>query len=220
MDIEFQGFGKIPRLSRECIISEKIDGTNAQVLIELFDPSKHLNPLGVEYYLEPTPVTDYGTISESVVVTPMAIYAGSKSRIITPDHDNHGFARWVKEHTAELVQLGPGRHFGEWWGQGIQRAYGLKEKRFSLFNTSRWGWIGKDENQRPECCHVVPVLWTGLMDSHTIEQQLWLLAASGSHAAPGYMNPEGVVIFHTALNGYFKKTIKDDEVPKGKGENL
>lgn len=27
--MEFQGFQKIPRLSRECIITEKIDGTNA-----------------------------------------------------------------------------------------------------------------------------------------------------------------------------------------------
>lgn len=28
--MEFQGFPKMPRLSREVIISEKLDGTNAQ----------------------------------------------------------------------------------------------------------------------------------------------------------------------------------------------
>ena len=33
MTIEFEEFPKIARLSRECIITEKLDGTNAQVLI-------------------------------------------------------------------------------------------------------------------------------------------------------------------------------------------
>ena len=33
MTTEFTGFPKIPRLSRECVISEKIDGTNACVYI-------------------------------------------------------------------------------------------------------------------------------------------------------------------------------------------
>ena len=33
MDIEFSGFSKISRLSRECVISEKIDGTNSQIYI-------------------------------------------------------------------------------------------------------------------------------------------------------------------------------------------
>ena len=30
---EFHTFNKIPRLSRECVITEKLDGTNAQILI-------------------------------------------------------------------------------------------------------------------------------------------------------------------------------------------
>jgi hypothetical protein len=137
-----------------------------------------------------------------------------KNRWITEDNDNYGFAKWVQEHSEELKGLGPGWHRGEWWGQGIQRNYGLKEKRFSLFNTTRWS----DENVRPACCHVVPVLWQGMMDTHTIEQQMWLLAAGGSQVAPGFMNPEGIVIFHTALNGYFKKTLENDSIPKGKNE--
>jgi len=32
------------------------------------------------------------------------------------------------------------------------------------------------------------------------------------------MNPEGIVIYHTAGNLYFKKTIENDK--KGKDENL
>jgi hypothetical protein len=37
-------------------------------------------------------------------------------------------------------------------------------------------------------------------------------------AAPGFMNPEGVVIYHTAGDLYFKKTIKNDDKPKGQVE--
>jgi hypothetical protein len=66
--------------------------------------------------------------------------AGSRSQYITPERDNHGFARWVQDDADELWALGEGRHFGEWWGSGIQRGYGLQkgEKRFSLFNVARW----------------------------------------------------------------------------------
>ena len=31
IDIEFQGFGKIPRLNRDIVITEKIDGSNAAI---------------------------------------------------------------------------------------------------------------------------------------------------------------------------------------------
>jgi hypothetical protein len=82
---------------------------------------------------------------------------GSRTQWITPEKDNHGFARWAAEHEEELRKLGPGRHFGEWWGNGIQRNYGLKEKRFSLFNVTKWG----DDLVRPSCCHVVPVIFEG-----------------------------------------------------------
>jgi hypothetical protein len=41
------------------------------------------------------------------------------------------------------------------------------------------------------------------------------LKDNGSKASPGFMKPEGVIIFHTA-NGYlFKKTIEKDEYHKG-----
>ena len=55
------------------------------------------------------------------------------------------------------MELGVGQHFGEWWGFGIQRGYGLHERRFSLFNTGRWS----DPAVRPACCGVVPVLADG-----------------------------------------------------------
>lgn len=190
--MEFQSFPKMPRLSREVIISEKIDGTNAQILIAAND--KLFLTTGRAVYQNDE----------------FSIFAGSRTRWITPADDNAGFARWVVEHAEELLQLGPGRHFGEWWGQGIQRGYGLKEKRFSLFNVSRWS----GDSERPSCCHVVPELYRGPFDTNIIELELDLLRTGGSLAAPGFMRPEGIVVFHTAGNIGFKKTLEKDEQPK------
>jgi hypothetical protein len=193
--MEFREFPKMPRLSREVIITEKIDGTNAAVVIEA---------LGNEAPLE----------SVTAVVDGFALYAQSRTRIIKPGDDNFAFALWVKENAEALASLGEGHHFGEWWGKGIQRNYGLSERRFSLFNVHRWGEGGKDEALRPACCSVVPVLYRGDFDTIHVNTALLRLEASGSRAAPGFMNPEGIVVFHTAANVGFKKTIKDDEVPK------
>jgi hypothetical protein len=50
------------------------------------------------------------------------VKAGSRSRWITPESDNYGFAKWVHENEDELrTGLGPGFHYGEWWGKGIQK---------------------------------------------------------------------------------------------------
>lgn len=139
------------------------------------------------------------------------VRAGSRSRFITPEDDNYGFARWVKEHEDELrLGLGLGTHFGEWWGSGIQRRYGLAEKRFSLFNVHRWR-----QTPPPACCTVVPVLFEGLFSDLAISDTLQTLITKGSQAAPGFMKPEGVVIYHTAAKTLFKVAIEKDEEPKG-----
>lgn len=136
--------------------------------------------------------------------------AGSRTRWITPTDDNFGFARWVDEHKDELLKLGPGSHFGEWWGSGIQRRYGLAEKRFSLFNVSRW-----DVPDRPSCCHVVPVLWRGSFAEMSAVGLLAELAEKGSAAAPGFMKPEGIVIFHVPSQALFKMTLDKNDGAKG-----
>jgi hypothetical protein len=41
------------------------------------------------------------------------------------------------------------------------------------------------------------------------------LAIEGSHAAPGFMNPEGIVIYHTQGNFGLKKTFEKDDTGKG-----
>jgi hypothetical protein len=139
------------------------------------------------------------------------VLAGSRNRWITPEDDNFGFARWVYDHTDELRMLGPGYHYGEWWGQGIQRRYGMAEKRFSLFNAGRWS----QPDVRPPCCHVVPVLGHGLEKENIVQRCLDGLRLGGSVAAPGFMNPEGIVVFHTASGHLQKVTLEGDESPKG-----
>ena len=40
------------------------------------------------------------------------------------------------------------------------------------------------------------------------------LRRNGSVAAPGFLKPEGIVIWHEAARQYFKKTLEKDDVPK------
>jgi len=213
-DTEFQAFPKIARYSREVIVTEKIDGTNAQVMV-------------VETDTIGFPCEGAGAVFEH---DGLALFAGSRKRWITPEADNFGFAKWVRDHAWELLTLGPGRHFGEWWGSGIQRGYGLEkgEKRFSLFNVARWCLHGETPRQipcgdprtvnrqdaLPACVGLVPVLWRGLFDDLDTDHILADLAESGSRAAPGFMHPEGVVVFHSAGCVGFKKTLEGDGEPK------
>lgn len=178
---DFQKFPKIPRLMRDCVITEKIDGTNGVIYID--------------------------TESEE---GPM-ILAGSRKRWLDPANgsDNFGFGRWVEDNAEDLItHLGDGKHYGEWWGSGIQRRYGLTDgdKRFSLFNVHRWG----NEMDRPLCCGVVPTLHTGVFTTDVVEFTLEWLAANGSQAAPGFMDPEGIVIWHEKGRCLFKYTLGDD----------
>jgi hypothetical protein len=76
--------------------------------------------------------------------------------------------------------------------------------------------IVKQQDVLPQCCGLVPVLYRGIFDTHRIEFELDALHDFGSTAAPGFMQPEGVVVFHVAGNFGFKKTIERDEEPKGK----
>lgn len=193
--MEFKEFTKIGRLNREVIVTEKIDGTNASV---------HISPATNT----PDDYQDYTTHVE-IDGKQYLMRAGSRSRFITPTSDNFGFATWVKANAQELAKLGEGIHYGEWWGAGIQRRYNLTEKRWSLFNTYRW----TDPLARPTCCHVVPVLTTGV-GFECVEAALNMLRIAGSVASPTFRNPEGVVAFHTQTNTLFKVTLEKDEEHK------
>lgn len=199
-DFDFIPAPKVPRLNREIIVTEKIDGTRGTVY-----------------------VSETGEV-----------FAGSRSRWVTPENDNYSFAAWVEKNSEELRKLGPGRHDGEWWGAGIQRRYGQAEKHFSLFNVGRWftdktvpGVIEKKEirlngqpnvttiGPGPACCGVVPILYCGPFNPLKIVQIVDMLRYEGSVAAPGFPDPEGIVVFHTAAQQCFKVTLDHDESPKG-----
>lgn len=204
--MDFEPFPKIGRMNTETILTEKLDGTNAQVAIftdgELYDHGAVGVPL--------LPISHNGER--------FWLAAGSRKRWISPIDDNYGFARWVHENAVDLLTLGPGRHYGEWWGQGIQRRYDQDRKRFSLFNVHRWA---SEQNTAalpnrkgtgqptPECCDVVPVL--SFSGPNAVEEAMIHLRDNGSLAAPGFMNPEGVIAFHTGTRTLSKTTFEYDQ---------
>jgi hypothetical protein len=189
--ITFEPFPKLARLSRGCVITEKLDGTNAQIIITPLDD--------LESDTRNARVEHKGVTYE--------VAAGSRTRLIYPGKstDNYGFAQWVFHNAAELAQLGEGRHFGEWYGQGIQRGYGLTEKRFALFDVHKW----PDVRPRPACVSVVPILHTGEFSSYAVGSAMRCLEEYGSLAVTGYRNPEGIVVYHEQAKVSFKKTFDD-----------
>ena len=207
--IEFKSFDKIGRLFRDMVVTEKIDGTNAAIGIIR-------GPVSRDGYPEPDAAIEVlmdGWDSYTV-------YAQSRNRIITPSKDNYGFARWVHEHAIDLVtDLGPGLHFGEWWGSGIQRGYGLTkgEKRFSLFNVKRWNFQ-LEVPFKTAGLGTVPVLYVGEFNTEVIQGILEDLDVHGSQVVPDYDRPEGVVVYHAGGNVLFKATILNDAKPKGQVE--
>jgi hypothetical protein len=178
MDVppEFLPWPKIPRLNRSMIVTEKIDGSNAAIV-----------------------VTEDGQV-----------YAQSRKRFVTPSQDNFGFGQFVWERAEEFAEFfGPGHHFGEWYGAGIQRRYGLDEKRFMLFNVGRWGDV-----DLPDRIEVATVLYHGDFSVSVVNDLVDDLRREGSAHVPGFMNPEGVIAYHQQGNLSFKVTCLKDAEPK------
>jgi len=168
-DAVFQKFSKIPRFFRDIEITEKIDGTNAQVHI-----------------------LDNGQI-----------LAAGRNKYLTIEDDNYGFAKWVSENADMLLELGPGRHYGEWYGHRINRNYGLMTRKLALFNRDRWaGVLGSDR--------VVPQLYVGPFSENAVRDAMDRLLRHGSCAVPGFLNPEGIVIRHLASGHLYKFTAGSD----------
>lgn len=179
----FKAWPKIPRLENEVYhVTEKIDGTNAAIIIQpwLSDGS------------QPTPIEEMHTEEECY-----GIWAQSRTRLITPEEDNFGFAKWVKENSEQLItDLGEGYHYGEWYGLGINRGYNLDHKRFSLFNPTKQSSV----------CHNVPYI-VECRHLDTIEIEIEQLKQNGSYASPGYMRPEGLVVYAEKAKTYWKVII-------------
>jgi len=116
--------------------------------------------------------------------------AGSRTRWLTLEEDNYGFAKFVHDNRDEIIiKLGPGRHYGEWCGPGINSGEGLPEKRLYLFN-----WHQFKNKELPSQIGTVPVLYSGKFSWQSIEDEMHRLKTGGSRISPGYMKPEGIVI--------------------------
>jgi hypothetical protein len=243
--LDFQAWPSIPRLNRQMLVTEKIDGTNAAVIIEshgavrdtqadAYIDAHHSGPWSA-FVVRPAVLGETPSgedIPWEGMVEVFEVGAQSRKRLIHPGDDNFGFAKWVWEKRENLVRaLDAGRHFGEWWGSGIQRGYGLAkgEKRFSLFNVSRYSPKPISEMMQgnsgfeyaftgyhlPEMA-TVPLIYAGPFSQDKVRDLIDELNQYGSFAVPNprFPKPEGVVVYHTAANQPFKVLCENDELPK------
>lgn len=132
---EFKGWGSTTRENKNKTVTEKIDGTNACIVI--YDGK---------------------------------VTAQSRKRVITPDDDNYGFARWVYDNAGVLMDtLGFGYHYGEWFGEGIQKnPLGIEGKRFALFHATKYTEANGYELNKVDGLETVPLLHHGQCDVWTI----------------------------------------------------
>lgn len=181
----FKKYPKTPRLSSEVVITEKIDGTSSAVGIYRQDE------VDVDSI---TPLTTVITIDGEIYT----VWAQSRNRCLTLEHDNFGFAAWVEENSAQLAEtLGRGLHYGEWFGKGIQRGYGLDDRHFWLFDGYRYAKMlatAYTRGHMPEELDVVPLLGQGEFSSERVDAVLAQLVVEGSQVGPGAGDAEGVIV--------------------------
>lgn len=144
-----------------------------------------------------------GTNAHIHISTDGEIRAASRNRYLTLDSDNYGFAAWVMENRDRLMALGPGRHYGEWWGRGIQRQYGQPERHFSLFHVDRYAETIGENN-------CVPVLYRGVFSDDAVRDCLSQLDKNGSVAGNGFQRAEGIVVYHVGSRQCYKITLDGD----------
>lgn len=194
--LTFEPFPKIGRLRRSCTITEKLDGTNAQLV---FDACGNMLVGSRKREIFPE-----GTVLDQP--TPCGITKYKKGT------DNFAFAQWAYFNRDVLFEfLGEGRHYGEWYGRGIQRGYCMERKEFALFNTARFG-PGRQEipdHLQSVGLTVVPVLYEGEFNSDTIEDVMCEL--KGNSYIDGYNDPEGIIIYHHGTRTYSKVTYDFDD---------
>lgn len=125
----------------------------------------------------------------------------SRKRLITPEDDNFGFAAWAHENEEGLVQLGEGRHYGEWCGPGIQKnPHELDKRYFYLFNVER------PVETLPDCVRQVATLYRGPYTDEVVYEVFWDLQQDAIER--GY-KPEGVIVYYRLFRQSFKLTYEN-----------
>lgn len=202
--MEFKAWPSIPRMSKErVVVTEKIDGSNSAVRIRPHSDEDDLSTAVCSV------LTDDGLYT---------VWAQSRKRLLLPGKstDNFGFAGWVYANASALVRvLGPGDHFGEWWGSGIQRGYGLSEKRFSLFNAPRWFETLHPTEAQSEVdnLYIVPTLFMGDFYDLNVRELRDALVDKGSQVVPGFKS-EGMVVYLREVNASYKVLLENDDIHK------
>lgn len=223
MEHKFEAFPDIKKLGNaQLTITQKIHGSNAQIYI--FKNRESLETIAsmpdeeraaelVAKYPGKSLVIEFAgdAIGFHVYSEFMDLKCGSRTRWIAPGNDNYGFAAHVYEHKQEFIdKLGPGKHFGEWAGLGINSGEGLKDKALVLFDH----WKYPTDRALPPKTVVVPVLYEGPFDLSKVGEVMADLKANGSKLCPGFMRPEGVVV---RIKGERYKVVFDAEETKWKG---
>lgn len=198
---EFRKWGSTPRWHKGLTITEKIDGTNACIVI--YDGQ---------------------------------VKAQSRNRMITPDNDNAGFAKWVYENAGALTDtLGYGYHYGEWYGEGIQKnPLGIEGKRFALFHATKYTEANGYELNKVDGLETVPLLFHGQANLWTVSNILQELQIYGTKvvgakttavesAIPGLQptvayhkaaEAEGIIVWHKETQQKYKILLKNDAFHK------
>jgi hypothetical protein len=199
---EFKSWGSTTRENKNKTITEKLDGTNACVVI---------------YNGE--------------------VKAQSRKRIITPEDDNYGFAKWVYGNAEMLTKtLGYGYHYGEWYGEGIQKnPLGIEGKRFALFHATKYTEGNGFDLERVDGLETVPLLHHGQCDVWTIPNIMQDLETYGTKVKgaktetlkseiPGFgdtmfqfdraADAEGIIIWNNETRTRTKMLLKDDAFHK------
>lgn len=195
---DFKSWGSTTRENKNKTITEKLDGTNA-----------------------------------CVVVYNGEVRAQSRKRFITPDDDNYGFAKWVYDNAGALMDtLGYGYHYGEWFGEGIQKnPLGIEGKRFALFHPTKYTEANGYNLAMVDGLETVPLLHHGQCDVWTIPNIMQDLELYGSKVVgaktsqePGFFDmnvtytkaaePEGIIIWNNETRTRTKMLLKDDAFHK------
>lgn len=181
---EFKSWRDIERfLGVHVVITEKIHGSNAQILVYRDEAGElHARAGSRKQYLD----------------------------VLGPD--NFGFAVYVKAHEAEICEkLGEGRHYGEWVGPGINGEYGFPDKHLVLFDHRRHPKEKFDSGNMPPRMLPVPVLYDGAYSADVVKEVMDRLRGEGSVLVPGFMRPEGIVLFFPLFNTMKKLVFKVEE---------
>lgn len=150
----------------------------------------------------------HGTNAQVFVGADGEVIAGSRNRWLTPFDDNYGFGGYVADNMDAFRAMGEGRHYGEWYGCGINSGYGLKERRLALFGSRPYDAL-------PPRVGRVPVLYEGPYSRAQLDHTLAMLQHSGSVLCPGFMRPEGVVIQFGGNLGHVRlKVVFEEEDTK------